>query len=358
MARTSKILLISDDSAQLVDLKNRLTREQLYEVFQQISAQEGLDKAKEGIFEVIILKLGISGVDIIEMVKNLRKIDHDSVIIVYGSHIDPLLMKEIMDMGIYAHMNDLYDSEKWLFLIDKGVQLHFALSSNRRLVNILQEQNISLQKQNALLARRIEESTRNLTRLYEDLRSTYMQTIKVLAQTIDARDHYTHSHSENVKKVSVAICEEMKMPIKEIEVIAEACELHDLGKIGVEDSILGKDSGLSEQEWSRVKCHPQIGASILEPLPFLTGVTDLIKQHHERFDGSGYPEGRKGEEILLGARIIHLADAYESMRSARSYRQQPLPKDQAIQEIRAHSGTQFDPAIVEVFLRIADKIEV
>lgn len=226
------------------------------------------------------------------------------------------------------------------------------------MISILQEQNAALQKQNALLARRIEESTRNLSRLYADLRLAYMQTIKALAKTIDARDHYAYDHSEDVKKVSLAICIELRLSTKETEDIAEACELHDLGKIGVEDSILTKDSGLSEQEWERIRRHPQVGARILEPLPYLTAVTEMIRQHHERFDGSGYPEGRKGKDILLGARIINLADSYESMRSARPWRRKPLSRQEAIEDIKKHSGTQFDPEITEAFLRIADKIDV
>jgi len=230
------------------------------------------------------------------------------------------------------------------------------MTASRRLTQILQEQNTSLQKQNTLLAKRIEESTRNLTRLYEDLRSTYMRTIKVLAQIIDARDHYTHSHSENVKTIATAIAEEMNLSVKDIDLIGEACELHDLGKVGIGDNILSKPSGLNEQEWAQIKRHPQLAAQILEPLTFLDGVIELVRQHHEHFDGSGYPEGRRGEDILLGARIIHLADAYESMRSARSYRNEPLSKEEAVLEIKRNMGGQFDPHVVEAFLRVLDKL--
>jgi putative nucleotidyltransferase with HDIG domain len=183
-----------------------------------------------------------------------------------------------------------------------------------------------------------------------------MRTIRVLAQAIDARDHYTHSHSENVARYAVAIASQMNLPAKEIELIRQACELHDLGKIGIEDSILLKPSELNTMEWEQIKKHPTIGAQILEPLTFLNGVVDLIRQHHEHYDGTGYPEGRKGEDILLGARIIHIADAYEAMCSARSYRKTPFSKMQAIEEIKKNSGTQFDPKIVEVFLKVADNL--
>jgi HD-GYP domain-containing protein (c-di-GMP phosphodiesterase class II) len=148
----------------------------------------------------------------------------------------------------------------------------------------------------------------------------------------------------------------MKLPPKDIEILRQACELHDLGKIGIGDNILLKSSALTVQEWEEIRKHPVIGAKILEPLTFLNGVVELVRQHHENYDGSGYPEGRKNNDILLGARIIHLADAYEAMRSARSYRKKPLFKEAAILEIKRNSGTQFDPKIVDVFLKVVDNL--
>jgi len=238
----------------------------------------------------------------------------------------------------------------------KGLELRSLMAGHNKLVDGLKEHNISLTKQNTLLAKRIEESTKNLSKLYEDLRETYMRTIKVLAQAIDARDHYTHSHSENVARYAVAIAEELGMSAHEIELIRDACELHDLGKIGVQDCILGKSSSLTPQEWEQIRRHPQTAAHILEPLTFLNGVIELVKQHHEHYDGSGYPEGRKREDILIGARIIHVADAYEAMRSPRSYRLIPLSKQEAIMEIGRNSGTQFDPKVVDAFMKVVDRL--
>ena len=239
-----------------------------------------------------------------------------------------------------------------LFLARKGAELHAMLAAHRRLSGILKEQNSGLQKQNILLAKRIEESTRNLARLYEDLRSTYMRTIRALAQAIDARDHYTHSHSENVSKYSVALARELGFAVKDIEIMRDAAELHDIGKIGISDLILLKPSSLTQEEWLEIKKHPQTGAQILEPLTFLSEVIELVRQHHEHFDGSGYPGGKKGPDILQGARILHVADAYDAMVSARSYRKVPLSKEQAIAELKRNSGTQFDPQVVEAFLKL------
>lgn len=311
---------------------------------------------KEGNFDIIIVKLHMSDLNSVELIQSLKKIDPDCLIIVLVKESDEAISREVGRLEVYEVITQPVNLEKLFFLIRKGVQLRTLMVANHKLTQSLKEQNISLQKQNTLLARRIEESTKNLSRLYEDLRSTYMRTIKVLAQAIDARDHYTHSHSENVAKYAVAIAEEMRLSVKETESIREACELHDLGKIGVMDSILSKPADLNDREWDQIKRHPLIGAQILEPLTFLGSIIDLIRQHHENYDGSGYPEGRKGEDILLGARIIHVADAYESMRSERSYRKIPLSKEEAVDEIKKNSGEQFDPKVVEAFLKVVDKL--
>jgi putative nucleotidyltransferase with HDIG domain len=296
------------------------------------------------------------GLDTPELIKDIKKLDPDAIVIIYLEEGHPEMIREVSRLGVYDFVVKPVNLEKLFFLVKKGAELHSLLVGSRKLSASLHEQNASLQKQNVLLAKRIEESTKNLTRLYEDLRTTYMRTIKALAQAIDARDHYTHSHSENVAKIAVAIAEEMKISIKEIEIIREACELHDLGKIGVGDSILTKPDSLTPEEWAQIKRHPITGAQILEPLTFLNDVIELVRQHHEHYDGSGYPEGRKGEDIVLGARIINLADAYEAMRSARSYRKEPFTKEEAILEIKNNSGKQFDPKVVEAFLKVVDRL--
>lgn len=193
-------------------------------------------------------------------------------------------------------------------------------------------------------------------RIYESLQRVYMHTIKALISAIDARDHYTRSHSEHVTKISVIIAEEMGLSDQEIEVIKNACQLHDLGKIGIHDYILTKPGRLTEEEWEEIKLHSLKGAEILEPLGFLNGVIDLVRQHHERFDGKGYPYGYKEEAIMLGARIMSVADSYDAMISERPYRKRPLSKKEAIEEIKKNSGTQFDPKIVEAFLRVVDRL--
>jgi putative nucleotidyltransferase with HDIG domain len=354
--KNNRILLICDDDEISRYLKEQLMIKGGYFVAFEDSPKKGLDAYRQNGFDLIIFKPNVLDVGSLGLIKEIKNIDPDCVIIAFLDEDKPETIEHLFTLGIYDFITKPINLEKLFFSVKKGMDLHSLLLTNRKFTQGLREGNIALGKQNMMLARRIEESTRNLTRLYEDLRSTYMRTIKVLAQAIDARDHYTHSHSENVARYATAIALEMGLSAKEVEVIRQACELHDLGKIGIEDSILMKPGALTDEEWKQIRKHPIIGAQILQPLTFLNDVIDLVRQHHEHYNGNGYPDGRKNEDILLGARIINLADAYEAMTSARSYRKVPLTKEEAVKEIKKNSGTQFDPKVVEVFLRVLDRL--
>jgi putative nucleotidyltransferase with HDIG domain len=356
MSVSNRVLLINDDEPLSSYLREKLIITGGYLVFVESNVHLGFENFRQNSCDAILVRFGMAVMPGAEIVKTLKHIDPDAVIIALVDDADAENSKEIITTGIYDFLALPVDVPKMFLFIRKGIELRNVLGVHRKLGQSFKEQNLSLQKQNVLLAKRIEELTRNLTRLYEDLRSTYMRTVKVLAHAIDARDHYTHSHSENVAKYAMTIAEEMRLSVDKMEKIRDACELHDLGKIGVEDSILTKPDKLTPKEWESIKCHPIIGAQILDPLTFLDTVIDLVKQHHEHYDGGGYPLGLKGEEILLGARIINLADAYEAMRSARAYRKEPLTKEQAIFEVKRNSGSQFDPKVVDAFLKVVDRL--
>ena len=355
MAGFGKILLICDDDSYVVYIKEQIFNLGAYTIVTESSFSSGIQTLRENNFDLIFLRYA-PDTDIPSMIAELKKNDLDCVIVILCESEDERQAHTLMDLGLYDCISRPVSMERLQSTIEKGIKLRTILIANRKFAQGLKESNQSLEKQNMLLARRIEDATTNLSRLYEDLRTTYMRTIKVLAQAIDARDHYTHSHSENVARIAITIASFMKLPAKDIETLRQACELHDLGKIGIEDSILLKTTALTALEWEQIRKHPTIGAQILEPLIFLNGVVDLVRQHHEHYDGTGYPEGRKGNDILLGARIIHVADAYEAMRSARSYRKIPLIKEEAVLEIKRNSGTQFDPKIVDAFLQIVDSL--
>ncbi|MCK9595122.1 MAG: HD domain-containing protein [Candidatus Omnitrophica bacterium] len=357
MDTLNRILLFIDNEELIRTMTERLIIEGGYSVVLESTLSSAVASFKENGFDMVICKFDKQpDSEGVRLTKSLREINPECIIVGVLDKDDPELAKRAGSMGIYEFISRPFNWEKIFFIIRKAVELHAILAAQRKGNAILKEQNNSLQKQNILLAKRIEESTKNLARLYEDLRSTYMRTIRALAQAIDARDHYTHSHSENVAKYAVAIARNMGLSIKENELIRDAAALHDLGKIGISDSILLKPGGLTPEEWETIRKHPETGAQILEPLTFLSDVIELVRQHHEHFNGSGYPKGLQGDNIHIGARIIHLADAYEAMTSARSYRKVPLSPEQAIAEVERNAGIQFDPDVVDAFLSIASEL--
>jgi putative nucleotidyltransferase with HDIG domain len=194
-------------------------------------------------------------------------------------------------------------------------------------------------------------------RLFESLEEIYIEVITALASAIDARDAYTHGHSQRVTDFAVNIAEAMGMAAAEVDIIRNAGILHDVGKIGIKEDILKKPGRLTEEERKEMEYHPFIGTKILQSVKLLEPVLPLVYHHHERYDGAGYPDGLKGDDIPLGARVLSVADAFESMTSDRPYRK-ALPLEDAIAELRHCSGGQFDPIIVEVFLDLVEEGKV
>lgn len=190
--------------------------------------------------------------------------------------------------------------------------------------------------------------------LYEDIERGYFSTVQALAKAIEVKDPYTRGHSEKVTTYALMIAEEMGLDERERQKLKYAATLHDIGKIGIAGRVLNKPGALTEEEYTHVKTHPLLGDSIVEPVEFLQEPRPIILHHHERYDGKGYPDGLKGEDIPLCARILSVADAFEAMRSDRPYRK-ALPLEEARQELVRNAGTQFDPEVVEVFLRILDR---
>ncbi len=190
--------------------------------------------------------------------------------------------------------------------------------------------------------------------LYARLRRDYLNAIKALAAAVDAKDHYTHGHSNKVMAYATMIARELGLNEKEIEKIKFSALLHDVGKIGISEVVLNKPSGLTAREFDIIAMHPILGVSIVQNIESLKDLIPIILHHHERYGGGGYPEGRFGNSIPLGARIVSVADAWDVMTSERAYRR-ALPKEVAIAELERCSGEQFDPEIVGVFLRALKK---
>ncbi len=349
-----KILVIDGEEGTCKLIKTVLsTRGFRVDVAQ--TAKIGLQLFDEDRPDLVFVDLEIPDLDARYLVKELKRRDEGLGIVILSYPERANLIQESLGLGVADYLYKPLKAEEVYFRVRHALDYTKFVSNNVRVLRGIEERNISLQKQNLLLARRIEESTKNLTRLYEDLKETYMRTIKALAHAIDARDHYTYSHSDNVTRYAEMLARVMNVDMAYVEDIKDACQLHDLGKIGVHDSILSKPGALTKEEAIEIRLHAQKGAQILEPLKFLDHVIDIVKHHHERWDGAGYPDGLKGEAIPLGARIMAVADSYDAMVSARPYRKVGLSQKEAIDEIVKNRAVQFDPNVVDAFLKIVDK---
>ena len=191
-------------------------------------------------------------------------------------------------------------------------------------------------------------------KLYESIENFYLEMVQTLARVIDAKDAYTGDHAGRARHKARALSEELHMPEQMIKYVEYAALLHDIGKIGIDGSILSKPGRLTDAEYSEIKKHPAIGYQILSPIHFLGPVAQMVLYHQEWYNGMGYPEGLKGEEIPLGARIVATIDAWDAMMSDRPYRK-ALSREIGISELTKGAGKQFDPKVVEAFLKLESK---
>jgi putative nucleotidyltransferase with HDIG domain len=194
-------------------------------------------------------------------------------------------------------------------------------------------------------------TTRLAYQKFVEMREMFTQTIGALAEAVDKRDPYTSKHSHRVKAIAVDIGREMRVSDSELEALEWGGLLHDVGKIGVRDAVLLKQDRLTREERMQMNAHPVLGAEIIAPVKKLAPELPIIRHHHEWFNGSGYPDRLIGDEIPKMARILHVADAFEAMTAKRPYRMTPLSTDQALAELRKFAGIQFDPVVVDAFVR-------
>jgi len=210
------------------------------------------------------------------------------------------------------------------------------------LLRIIHSASKTLLLQNEHLVQQKDE----LEKAYAVLQRTYRETVTALSRAVDARDPYTAGHSDRVVNIASKIANKLGLNKQEIEIIELSAQFHDVGKIGIPDNILLKPGSLTEIEFAVIKEHPVIGVNILSNIEFLKDSLPIIRHHHERYDGNGYPDGTSGQEIPLGSRIISIADTYDAMTTDRPYRK-GLSHEEAINEIIRCKGTQLDNEIVE-----------
>lgn len=201
----------------------------------------------------------------------------------------------------------------------------------------------------AIIGRQREE----LVRRSEELKTSY-EILEALSSALDLRDHATEGHCRRTAELAMIIARELGLSDEQVRQVGQAAFVHDIGKIGVPDAVLAKPESLTEEEWEQMRKHPELGYQMLMKVSSLGDVREIVRCHHERYDGEGYPRGLKGEEIPLGARIFALVDAYDAMTSHRPYRKACSSED-ALAELRRCSGSQFDPQVVDAFVRAMER---
>lgn len=265
--------------------------------------------------------------------------------IIYNDHVEGVVVLQVCAPMINEHTTEVV--MQIAVVLFGGLLILFLL-----LFSVLFKTSRTLFNQNEELSKQKEM----LEMSYQKLQASYKSTIIALSNAVDARDTYTAGHSERVTRISLLMGKALNLSADELHVLEYAALLHDIGKVGIPDLILNKKDKLTEDEYAVIKRHPDIGIGILGNIHFLEKAIPIIRHHHEKVDGNGYPTRIKGNEIPLGARIIAIADAYDAMTSDRPYRKS-LAHDTAVQEILRCKGAQFDDDLVDVFMKLEKNIK-
>ena len=290
---------------------------------------EAIEKVKTEHFDLMILDYIMTPVHGDQVVEEVRKFNKDIYILLLTGHKDlapPLETIRKLDIQGYCEKSDKLD--QLLLLVESGIK---SISQ----MNLIRKINIELKD------------------TYEKLEQSYMETIETLRLAVDAKDVYTRGHSDRVSEYSVLIGKRLGLSEDDIKTLRIGGLFHDIGKIGVPDSILLKDAKLTDDEYSQIKNHPSIGAHILSTATIFSNIIPIVKHHHEKYNGTGYPSKLAGKNIPYHARIAAIADAFDAMTSKRPYRDE-IPLEKVKEEFRNLLGIQFDPEIGKVFLDILD----
>lgn len=255
-----------------------------------------------------------------------------------------------VSIGVTEYNGELTSKQEMIERCDNA--LYQAKRDGRNLIRVWKEED--KRDVGTLDVDGISDLKTKVSSLSNKMRATYMESTNALLKAVDVKDHYTLEHSENVSRYSVAITRAMNFDEEEIDVIKNAALLHDIGKIGIDKAVLTKNGPLTKSEFEILKKHPMIGVNILKDVKFLEKEIPIIKHHHERYNGGGYPQGLKEREIPFGALILGVADAYDAMSTDREFKAK-LSKEEAIKELKDGRGTQFSPEVVDVFIEIIEK---
>jgi putative two-component system response regulator len=327
------ILIVDDDEA----IRN-LFRETLEELGYKCEVAENglecLDRINRGSnYDIVLLDVQMPKLNGIETLKKLKTLSPDISIIIVSASREIENVRVALKEGAYDYIFKPFNVQEVETVIRRGFERAKLIKENKDY-----QQN---------LERKVIQQTQELVSLYSD-------TLEALVLSLDLREHETGYHSYRVTEYALTLARQLSLADSDLSNIVKGALLHDIGKIGVPDNILLKPDELTYEEWQIMKKHPVFGYKLLKKIHFLEEAAEIVLNHHERYDGNGYPQGLSGENIPVGARIFSVVDALDAMTSNRIYRR-AIPFNKAIMKIAEASGSQFDPYVVEAFLEFSDR---
>jgi putative nucleotidyltransferase with HDIG domain len=329
-------ILIADDDEEIRDVLEEFLCGS-YECSVVSSAEEALSLLRAETFQIILSDIRMEGMSGLEMVPHVLSLVPDTVIVMISGAQTIEHAIEALRAGAFDYITKPFDLQHIEVVMRRALN-HYELTQAKRLYE-----------------KHLEESVRARTAQLDDalasLDGAYRETLKALVNALEVRDTDTHGHSERVVSFSLRLGREMGLESLAWRDLELGSLLHDIGKIGIPDAILRKPAPLTETQWKKMRQHPQLGQQILREISFLEGAARVVAQHHEKWDGSGYPLGLRGHEIDLNARIFAVADAFDAIISDRVYRR-GKSYELAAAELSRCAGKQFDPIVVAAFHRV------
>jgi putative nucleotidyltransferase with HDIG domain len=350
-------VLFVDDEVNILKAIQRLLRHEKMQVLTASRPQEALELLDQCDAQVVVSDQRMPEMSGVDLLSAVRERHSDMVRMMLTGYTEMNIAVDAINKGeIYRLITKPWNDDELKATLRQAFDHYDLKREIKRLNQVTREQNFKLQDMNKNLEGKVRERTQQLDEKNRELRTAYIQTIRALAEAIDAKDSYTRGHSERVAVYASRIAREMSMQRDLIERIYFSGLLHDVGKIGIPDAIITKPDRLTPEEYLEIQKHPEIGAKILEPVEFLRNIVPCVRHHHEWYDGSdrGYPARLMGDQIPLPSRVILVADTVEAMTSDRPYRK-ALPLERVVSELHKYSGTQFDPTVVTAFLRLLEE---
>jgi putative two-component system response regulator len=333
-------VLVVDDEEPIRNALRKYLKQQQFEVYAASSAEEALQQLRLHKVALMLSDIRMPGTSGVDLVPQALEIEPDLAILMLTAVNDATSAALCMQRGAMDYLT------KPIELADLGRAVQRAL---KRREMLLENRHL-----NQWLKEEVTTRTAELQRERHRLERVSTATLEVLVNALEAKDPYLRGHSARVADLSANIAAELGLGEEEVDRIRMAGRLHDLGKIGTRESVVNKEGPLTADEFEHVKQHVIIGAQIHAPLVHLGDVVAMVKSHHERFDGTGYPDGLRGEEVPLGGRVIAAAEVYDALTTARPYQEKMTP-EQAVERMEDLSGTVLDPKVHEALVRIVGR---